>query len=70
MYNKINMDKITGKVIEAFPEIKFDVETGDNIQRCYLAGKLVKCKINIRVGDTVEYELQPGSRYGRILKRL
>lgn len=63
------MENITGKIIEAYPGIQFDVESEKGVQRCYTSGKMIKNRIKIIIGDTVEYELQEGSRLGRIIKR-
>lgn len=66
-----NKDAIIGLVVEALPNTTFAVDVGGQIIHAYLAGKMRKININVRVGDKVEVVLDKygGKNTNRIVWR-
>lgn len=64
--------KLTGKVVEALPGAKFNIELENgHIILCHVAGKMRKHYIRLVPGDKVEVELTPYDlTKGRITFRL
>lgn len=63
---------VRGEVIEALPDLKFNVklEDGQIARICYLSGKMRINKINVQLHDWVEIEaLPPDLKNGRIVRR-
>ncbi len=64
---------VRGEVIEELPNVTYRVnipEEGEKI--CYLAGKMKKMKIGVRIGDKVDVILDPygGHATNRIIWRI
>ena len=72
MANTKEVIKLTGRVVEALPGAKFNVELENgHIILCHVAGKMRKHFIRLVPGDKVEVELTPYDlTKGRITFRL
>jgi translation initiation factor IF-1 len=72
MTNTKEVIKLTGRVVEALPGAKFNVELENgHIILCHVAGKMRKHFIRLVPGDKVEVELTPYDlTKGRITFRL
>jgi translation initiation factor IF-1 len=72
MANTKEVLKLTGRVVEALPGAKFNVELENgHIILCHVAGKMRKHFIRLVPGDKVEVELTPYDlTKGRITFRL
>ncbi|HSE60679.1 MAG TPA: translation initiation factor IF-1 [Candidatus Saccharimonadales bacterium] len=72
MANTKEVIKLTGRVVEALPGAKFNVELENgHIILCHVAGKMRKHFIRLVPGDRVEVELTPYDlTKGRITFRL
>ncbi len=64
-------DTAKGLIVESMPNTQYRVETPDgDIVRAYLSGKMKKFRINVLVGDKVEYVVDRLGDNNRIIKRL
>lgn len=69
--NNLELESVTGTVIEALPETMFKVLTEDGEEvLSYLAGKMRMHRIKVLVGDKVEMKIDPYGGKARIFKRL
>eukprot|EP01047_Picozoa_sp_COSAG01_P000070 COSAG01_NODE_1_length_100484_cov_170.446142_70_plen_74_part_00 len=71
MSNKDQVIEVTGKILEALPNVQFivELETGQKVT-AHISGKMRKNYIKILMGDVVKVELSPYDlTKGRIVYR-